>query len=398
MRRLMYLIPAIALILLASGAQLAGSARAETQGVSQTEIVLGTHLDLTGPIASWGIPIKNGMEMKVEEINRHGGIHGRKIRLVVEDSGYDPTKAVLATEKLISRDRVFAIVGSLGTPTTGATMPLSLKRGIPYLLPLTAAEFTYKPFDRRKFAFVTPNYDAMRTGLKFLLREGKGKKVGVIYQNDEYGDSVLKGVEDQLKAMGLPLVSITSYERGAVSFGNQVARLRSSKVDLVALGTTIRETVAVMREARKIGWHPDFLVSGAGYAAEVAALGKGDVEKLYGVGQTPIPNEATATPQVMAWMSAYREKYGKEASVPAFSGYLVIDVFALGATNTGADLTVDSLINGLEGIREYQGMFGSAPISFSRDNHIGTVKAFVAQIRNGKWVTLTGFLNYREMN
>src|SRR3989338_908291 len=110
MRRLMHLIPAIVLISLASSAQLAGSARAETQGVSQTEIVLGTHLDLTGPIASWGIPIKNGMAMKVEEINRSGGIHGRKIRLVVEDSSYDPTKAVLATEKLISRDRVFAIV------------------------------------------------------------------------------------------------------------------------------------------------------------------------------------------------------------------------------------------------------------------------------------------------
>lgn len=373
-------------------------ADAGTQGVTETEIAIGTHLDLSGPIASWGIPIRNGMEMRVDEINRAGGIFGRKLTLIVEDTGYDPKRAVLATERLIGQHRIFAMVGSLGAPTTAAAMPVALKRGIPYLVPLTAAEFTYRPYHRLKFSFVTPNYDAMRTGVGFLLRDKKAKKVGIIYQNDEYGIGVLSGVEDQLKAAGLSLVRKASYERGAVNFSSQVAKLRSSQAELVALGTTIRETVAIVREARRIGWHPEFLVSGAGYAAEVAELGKEAMEGLYGVGQTPIPYVDTAPPEIRSWMRSYRERYGEEGYIQAISGYLAIDLFALGAANAGPDLTADSLIGGLERIHGYQGKFGSAPVTFRPDDHLGTTQAFVAQIRNGRWHPVTGFLHYRELN
>lgn len=371
---------------------------AATQGVTNTEIVVGTHLDLSGPIASWGVPVRNGMEMKVDEVNRAGGIFGRKLRLIVEDTGYDPKRAVMATERLVGQHKVFAIVGALGAPTTAAAMPVALKRGIPHLVPLTAAEFTYRPHHRLKFSFVTPNYDAMRTGLAFLIREKKAKKIGIVYQNDEYGVGVLKGVEDQLAAVGLTLVGKSSYERGAVNFSSQVAKLRSAQADLVVLGTTIRETVAVMREARRLGWRPVFLASGAGYAAEVAELDKEATEGLYGVGQTPIPYADGASDQVANWLRAYKARYGEEGNIQAISGYLAIDMFALGATNAGPQLTVDSLIEGLERVRDYQAKFGSAPVTFTPDNHLGTTRAFVARIQDGRWRPVTDFLHYQEMN
>ncbi len=93
------------------------AAFAQTQGVSKNEIVIGTEQDLSGPIVAFSKQLKNGMEMRVEEINAAGGIHGRKLKLIIEDHGYDPKKAVLATQKLVQKDKIFAMVGSIGTAT-----------------------------------------------------------------------------------------------------------------------------------------------------------------------------------------------------------------------------------------------------------------------------------------
>ncbi|NLZ40581.1 MAG: ABC transporter substrate-binding protein, partial [Comamonadaceae bacterium] len=196
------------------------SAGAQTQGVSDGEVVLGTYLDFSGPLATWGTALRSGMEMAVDEINAAGGVHGRKLRLVVEDSGYDPKKAVLVTQKLLTRDQVFAMVGSLGTVTGAATMPLVLKRGLPHLFPVTPSEMFALPFDRLKFAYFTPYYDDVRTSVKYLLASKRFSRVGVLYQDDEFGADILKATQDQLAEAGLKPVSTTSYKRGATDFSS----------------------------------------------------------------------------------------------------------------------------------------------------------------------------------
>src|ERR1700709_1461293 len=88
------------------------------QGISPTEIVIGTHQDLSGPIKVWGVPVSNGMKMAVEEINAAGGVNGRKLKMILEDNGYDPKKAVLASQKMIERDKIFAMIGGMGSAPT----------------------------------------------------------------------------------------------------------------------------------------------------------------------------------------------------------------------------------------------------------------------------------------
>src|SRR6195952_2948667 len=97
--------------------QLPASAQTKVtnEGISPTEIVIGTHQDLSGPIKVWGVPVSNGMKMAVEEINAAGGVNGRKLKLILEDNGYDPKKAVLATQKMLERDHVFAMIGGMGS-------------------------------------------------------------------------------------------------------------------------------------------------------------------------------------------------------------------------------------------------------------------------------------------
>ena len=374
----------------------AGNARAQTQGVTDAEIVVGTTLDLSGPINFWGLPAKNGMEMAVEEINAAGGIHGRKLRLVIEDMGYDPKKAVLATQKLLTRDNIFAMIGSMGTVTTAATMPLVLKRGLPHLFPITPAEMFALPLERLKFAYFVPYYDDVRTSLKYLIASKRFSRIGVLYQDDEFGANILKGVRDQLAQVGLKTVSETSFKRGATDFSSQIARLKTDGADLVVMGTVVRETVGAMTAARSLDWNPGFLVSQAGYAPVVAALGKEAVEGLYAGVMTPIPYWDTASPQVLEWMKKYKAKFNQEPTIEAVVGYMVIATAALGMNNAGRDLTVDSLVAGLERIRDYRNIFGTAPISFAQDNHLATRRTLVAQIQKGRWVPLTDLMHYGD--
>src|SRR3954471_24571718 len=119
------------------------------QGITPTEIVIGTHQDLSGPIKVWGVPVSNGMKMAVEEINAAGGINGRKLKLILEDNGYDPKRAVLASQKMIEKDKIFAMIGGMGSAPTLAAQDILFDAGVLQLFPLTAAEFTYK-FDPAK--------------------------------------------------------------------------------------------------------------------------------------------------------------------------------------------------------------------------------------------------------
>ena len=371
-----------------------GSAAADTQGITDDEVIIGTHQDLSGPITFWGVPVRNGMIMATEDINAAGGIHGRNIKLVVEDSGYDPKKAVLATQKLLTRDKIFIMAGAMGTPTVLASMPMVLKKGLPHVFPLTAAEQMYAPFHKLKFSMAAPYHEGMRTGIRWLVENNDRSVVCSLHQDDEFGLNVHRGVIEQTEAMGLELAEVTTYKRGATDFSSQVARMRAAGCDLVALGTIIRETIGAMAEARKMGWAPDFLVSVAGYAPEVAMLGKGVTDGLYGLGQNIIPYYETATTEVRAWMDQYETRFNMPASIQAVFGYTVIQATGEGLKNAGRDLNSESFVAGLEQIKEWSSIFESIPMTFGPDQHLGTSKFYLSQIQNGKWVKLAGPMTF----
>src|SRR5258708_3035155 len=131
-------VSALALTHLPASAQ----TKVTNEGISASEIVIGTHQDLSGPIKVWGVPVSNGMKMAVEEINAAGGIHGRKIRMILEDSGYDPKRAVLASQKMVERDKIFAMVGPMGAPTVLAAQGALFDAGALQLVPPSEAALT----------------------------------------------------------------------------------------------------------------------------------------------------------------------------------------------------------------------------------------------------------------
>lgn len=361
------------------------------EGISASEIVIGTHQDLSGPIKGWGVPVSNGMKMAIEEVNGAGGIHGRKIKMVLEDSGYDPKKAVLASQKMVERDKIFAMVGPMGSPTVLASQDILFDAGVLQLFPLTAAEFTFKfdpakPQERLKFNNLLPYVESTRAALKYMMETRNFKKPCIMHQDDEYGKNVLDGFNQQLAVMKVTPASITSYKRGASDFSAQVAKMKSDGCDLVVLGAVLREPIGTMGEAKKLRWDVTFLGATPVNVLEVPALGKDVVEGLYAASGFEIPYEDTAKGKVKDWLVNYKKMFNADANTQAIIGYNAVMTFAHYVNLAGKDLTGQKLLDALESGDKFQDIFSSPPTVFSKTNHLATTITQVQQIKNGRWV------------
>jgi branched-chain amino acid transport system substrate-binding protein len=369
----------------------AGVAHAQ-QGVSKTEIVMGTIQDLSGPLAGFGKQVRFGMQLRVDEVNEQGGINGRKIRLVVEDSGYDPRRAVLAAQKLVNQDKVFIVAGHIGTAQNNAAMPIQFQKNVINFLPVTAAREMYDPFHRLKFSFAATYFDQMRAGLPELFKRKQYQRPCVIYQDDEFGLEVLRGGEDALKTMGKAFVEKTSYKRGSTDFSSQVARMKAANCDLVVMGTIIRETIGTIGESRKTGFSPDFFGSSALYTDLIHRLGGKAMDGLYGMHTTAHPYLDTADEKVRFWANKYKTKFNEDPTVFSAYGYTIVDTFATAARVAGPNLTTDTLIKAMESTTFPADMFGAPAMKFTSTFRLGNEQSRMAQIKDGRWVSMTDYL------
>jgi len=248
------------------------TAQKETRGVSKTEIVLGMHTDLSGPAATYGVSSSNAVKMRFDEANATGGIHGRKIRLVVEDTQYQVPRAVQAGTKLINRDRIFAMVAPLGTPMNNALFKDQFEAGVPNLFPLSAARSMYEPFHRLKFYGAASYVDQIRAGINYFVTKKGKKALCAMYQDTDFGKEVLDGVQIQAEKMRIKVLETTTHKPTDQDFTAQITKLKAAGCDLVALGTIVRDSIVPYATARKIGWTDvDFLGSAATYDLFVAA-------------------------------------------------------------------------------------------------------------------------------
>ena len=370
----------------------AGSAFAQTQGVSKGEIVIGTMQDLSGPIVAFSKQLVAGMNMRVDEQNALGGVNGRKLKLVVEDHGYDPKKAVLATQKLVQKDKIFAMVGTIGTPTALPSMPILFEKNIPHLFPLTAAREMYEPLHKLKYSFAATYFDQMRSGVKHLVKSKNAKKVCTLYQDDDFGAEVMRGAEAGLKDINMVLAEKTTYKRGATDFSSQVAKMKDAGCDLVVLGTIIRETLGAIGTARKLGWGVDFIGSSASYTELIHKLGGAAMNGFYSTNTVNMPYMDDASTNVRGWANRYKERYKEDPAVFSVYGYQVVDLFIQIATKTGTNMTTDNFIATLDKFTAPRDMFGADSMSFTKTKHLGSNRARLSQIINGKWTPITDYI------
>ena len=378
-------------VLAGSLALAGGAALAQSQGVSKDEILVGSIQDLSGPLAAFGKAVRQGMMLRAEEINEQGGINGRKIKLVVEDSGYDPKKAVLAAQKLVNQDKIFIMAGHIGTAQNNAAMPIQFEKNVINFLPVTAAREMYEPLNRLKFSFAVTYYDQVRTFLPRLMKEKGAKKICAIYQDDEFGLEVLRGAEAALKPLNMELTEKTSFKRGATDFSSQVAKMKSSGCELVVLGTIIRETIGTIGESRKTGFNPVFLGTSAAYTELIHKLGGKAMDGVYASMTTQIPYLDEASQPLRFWASKYKTKFNDDPTVFSAYGYLIMDYFAQAATKAGPNLTTDSFIKVMDASSFPADIFGSPPATFTATKRLGSDSSRLSQITDGRWKVISEY-------
>jgi branched-chain amino acid transport system substrate-binding protein len=367
-------------------------AQAQNQGVTKDEIVLGSIQDLSGPIAGFGKQVRLGMLLRVEEINEQGGINGRKIKLIVEDSAYDPKRAVLAAQKLVNQDKIFMMAAHIGTAQNNAAMPVQFEKNVINFFPVTAAREMYEPFHRLKYSFAVTYFDQMKVMLPRLVKEKNVKKVCSMYQDDEFGLEVQRGAEAGLKPLNIEMAEKTTYKRGATDFSSQVAKMKAAGCELVVLGTIIRETIGAIGESRKTGFNPIFLGSSAAYTDLIHKLGGPAMNGLYAAMTTQHPYLDEASQPIRFWANKYKTKFNEDPTVFSAYGYTIVDSFAVAAGKAGQNLTTDTFIKAMDTMVIPADIFGNSEGTFGPKKRLGSDASRLSQIQDGKWKVISQYI------
>ncbi len=362
-----------------------GRAAAATRGVSDTEIIIGTMTDLSGVTAVQGVNNANAMRMAFDDANAAGGIHGRKIKWIVEDMEYLVPKAVQAMNKLLNHDNIFFAIGNGGTPHNDAVMPAMFEKNVPNVFPLTCARSMYEPFNRLKFGQFSSYYDQMRAGVKYFVEQKGRKTIGSMYQDTDFGKDVHAGVVAQLKAMGLKLAAETSHAPTDTDFNAAITRQHDAGCDLVCMGTIVKDTTIILQTARKIAWKPDFCGQFASYSTAVAEAPGEPAEGFYSMAPALYRYPDDPQPAVKAFTAKYRKRFGIDVNYLGEAGYTAATFTVAALQKAGRNLTLDSFIAAMESMKDWHDIFGGPVLSMSPTNHHASSVSFLSQVKSKRW-------------
>jgi branched-chain amino acid transport system substrate-binding protein len=371
----------------------APGAYAQQRGVTAKEVVFGMPTDLSGPAATYGVSSSNGVKMRFEEANAAGGIEGRKLKVIVEDQGYQVPKAVQACNKLINRDKVFAFVGPLGTPMNNACFKDQFAAGVPNLFPLSAARSMYEPFERLKFYGAASYVDQIRSGINYFVKNKGVKSVCVMYQDTDFGKEILEGAKEQADKLGIKIVETTAHKPTDQDFTAPITKLREAKCQLIAMGTIVRDTIVPYTTARKAGWN-DVIFLGAASSYDSFVGAAPGMEGFFAMGLTEMPYADSSVASVKKFVENYKKKFNVDPNIGAVYGYVGADLAVQGLKNAGKNLTTDSFVAGMEKIKDYHDIFNGPPVTFGPKIRQGANSSFLAEVKGGRWTRVTQPLGF----
>lgn len=366
-------------------------ASAQTQGVTPTEVLIGSQNDLSGIFAAFGAPAVKAANLYFKEINDKGGVHGRKIRFIVEDHGYQMPKATQAVNKLVNSDKVFAMLLSLGTPMNIAAFKIQEQKKIANVSPLTAArQMLDEPIDY-KFTGFSTYYDQVRAGMKHLSEKEGTKVVCTMYIPSDFGLEIQQGAVDEAKKLGLKYAAETTHKPDDADFVGSLTKLREEGCTLVAVALGVRQIITAVGTAKKIGWNnAKFLVSSAGFHTAIAQVPGGVTEGLYaGSGWADIVNRMD-NPEVKAWVDSYKAAFGEMPGTGALLGRSSAETLVRALQAAGKDLTPESFKRGMESL-SYQDSISGNKIDFSPKDHQGADATIISVVKNGNWVEVARY-------
>ena len=363
-------------------------------GVTDKEIVVGAGVDLTGAVANWGVNIKAGMEAVFNRVNDAGGVYGRQIRLITYDHVYQPPKAVANAKRLVERDKVFIMMGHLGTPTTKAIMGYLEEHKVPNIFPATLASL-WATSGKWHVGDVATYADQTWLIIDYLVRERKLTRIASFYQDDEYGlDGHLAG-KARLKQHGLEYIAEVDYKRADIDFSSQAAKLKESGAEAVILQAVYREPPRLAEQCHAMGYKPLFIGPSPIVLEKTIELGGKHVEDVIGVEVWPPPTDPGP------FLDQYRadmQKYAPHLPLDMTNlyGYQKAALFVEALQRTGRDLTRESLLQAITTIKDWDPGWGLKYSYGGDDRRVMSRAARLVMVKEGKWVRMSDWMELEE--
>ena len=356
---------------------------------AQDAIKVGMSGPFSGGLSLLGQSVRDGVEVAFAEINDQGGVGGRKLQFIAEDDGYEPMRTIASARKLVEQDKVVSLLAVTGTAPSAALLPFVTESKTPMLFPYAFSHSLTTPVKRDVFTTLPEVRVQMIVLANYILKELKQTKVAAIYQNDDFGQDAVAGLEERFGRDKMPLVKLP-FDRGTTNFSGVVAQAKEAGVEHVVFLGIPKDAALVMREANNLGWKPQF----SGHNA----LGDPQTFQLAG----PLAEGAIAIavmepldlekPAVKAFIAA-QLKYKPSTKPTTYSmhGYQSGKIFAEVLKRAAGKTDEASIVSALESLKAFDtGLM--APLTFSADQHAGSLAGAIMKAEGGKWKIISGWL------
>jgi len=339
----------------------------QAQGFTDSQVVLGQSVALSGPAQELGKDMQLGASLYFNAVNAKGGVNGRKIVLKTLDDGYESNRAAENTRKLINEEKVFALFGYVGTPTSAASMPIFTEAKVPFVGPFTGAELLRNPVNKFIFNVRASYYDETEAIVQHLTAMSVNK-IAVFYQNDAYGQAGLAGVERALKKRGIEIAAKATVERNTVEVKEAVATMVKAQPQAVVMISAYKSVAAFIKEMKAAGSNPTFwnvsFVGSKALAKELDKEGRGvQISQV-----VPFPWDLSV-PVVKEYRALLDAAKG-EPGFGTLEGYIAAKVAVEGLRRAGKNLTRESYMKALESLDNYD--MGGFKVTYGPDNRSGS--------------------------
>lgn len=363
---------------------IAPSSSSANDGVFKDKIIFGQSAVLKGPASALGQGMRMGIRAAFKEVNDKGGVQGRTLELISYNDGYEPTHAIKNIQKLINTDKVFAIIGGVGTPTANAVLPIITKEQIPFIAPFTGAQILREPFNKYVINVRASYAQEIEEWIERLTTDLNIKKIAVFYQEDMFGLAGLAGIEKAIKKRNLKLVAKGTFRRNTLAVKRAVITINETHPEAILMIGTYKPCAKFISLSKKLGSKARFLnLSFVGSKALAEALGpEGEGAIISQVVPSPFNNNS---PLVKAYQTALKKLGAKtQYDFVSLEGYiagrLAIDILR----KTEGKVTRDSFLNTLYAQEVFS--FNGMSLSYKDKNNQGSNSVFLTILdKNGNF-------------
>jgi branched-chain amino acid transport system substrate-binding protein len=348
-------------------------------GVSADKIVFGQAAALDGAASALGQGMKIGLEAAFAEINKAGGVKGRKLELKSVDDGYEPTKSIEAVKKLLEEDKVFALIGAVGTPTSAATQPIATAAGAPFIGAFTGAEFLREPHKPLVMNIRASYFQETEAMVERVTKDLGATRIAIMYQDDAFGQAGLAGVKKALEKRQMQLAGEGTFERNTVAVKAALLSIKKAEPQAVIMISPYKPAAEFIKLARQIKLDATFVnisfVGSDALAKELGAAGAGVVITQV----VPFPKDA-AMPVVGRYQASL--KASAPDAQPGFvslEGYLVGRAIAAAIEKVDGDLTRQAMIDAVQKAGSLD--LGGFKLSYSPTSNRGSNEVFLTVIQ-----------------